>query len=148
MAKIIKKMEKESALKIIDEIKNNICDVDLDEICGDSVKVVEGEGKDEEKIFNKVVQAVQCGLVYWDEDEKCMVQELIHPLKSGEMTADKLLYKNNVTLADAKSAKSQNATEMMIISLSVVTGRATHLVEKLRGQDLNIAIGCLSFFDK
>ena len=148
MAKIEKKMERESALKVIDELKNNICDVDLDEICGDSVKVVEGDSKDEQKIFNKVVQAVQCGLVYWDEDEKCMVQELIHPLKSGQIEADKLFYKNNVTLADAKSAKSQNPTEMMIISLAVVTGRAIQLVEKLRGQDLNIAIGCLSFFDK
>lgn len=148
MSKIEKKMERESALKIIDEIKNNICDVDLDEICGDSVKVVEGETKEEEKIFNKVVQAVQCGLVYWDEDEDCMVQKLIHPLKSGEMTAEELMYKNNVTLADAKMAKSQNATEMMILSLSVVTGKAVHLVGKLRGQDLNIAIGCLSFFDK
>lgn len=148
MSKIEKKMERESALKIIDEIKNQICDIDLDEICGDSVNVTEGGSKDEQKIFNKVVQAVQCGLVYWDEDENCMAQKLIHPLKSGTIEKEVLFYKHNVTLADAKSAKSQNPTEMMILSLAVVTANATQVIEKLRGQDLNIAIGCLSFFDK
>lgn len=143
--KIEKKMEKESALKIIDDIKNRICDVDLDALCGDKVEVAQGDSK---LIFNKVVQAVQCGLVEWDEDENCMVQTLIRPLESGTMKADKLFYKNAITLGDAKDFNSTKTQEAVIESLAFVTGKATQLIEKLRGQDFNIAVGCLSFFDR
>ena len=65
MAAIKKIMEKEQALAVLDEIKNNICEVDLDELCGEKTEIV-GDNKDE--IYKKVVQAVMCGLVYWDEE--------------------------------------------------------------------------------
>ena len=145
MSEIRKIMEKESALKIIDEIKNKICEVDLDELCGDEVSVVEGESS---TILKKVIQAVQCGLVEWDEEENCMVQTLIHPLKSGQLTAEKLYYKNTITLGDARGMKAVNQAELTIQSISNITARPTQLIEKIRGQDLHIAIGCLSFFDR
>lgn len=138
-------MEKETALNLINDIKNKICDVDLDELCGDEVEVAQG---DSSVIFKKVVQAVQCGLVEWDEEEKCLTQTLIHPITSGTMKADKLFYKTNITLGDAKNYKTTNQAEIMINSIANVTGKATQLIEQLRGQDLNIAIGCLSFFDR
>lgn len=144
--KQIKKiMEKESALKVIDEIKNNICEVDLDDLCGEKVEVTEG---DSATIFKRVIQAVMCGLVYWDEDKKCMVQELIHPIKSGETSAESLEYRHKLTLGDAKGFKASNHSELMIESISTACARPTQLIEKLEGQDFNIAIGCMSFFDR
>ena len=64
------------------------------------------------------------------------------------MKADKLFYKNAITLGDAKDFNSTKTQEAVIESLAFVTGKATQLIEKLRGQDFNIAVGCLSFFDR
>jgi hypothetical protein len=140
-------MSEERALEVLNEIKNKICDVDLDELCGDEAKI---ENKDEEssKIYKKVVQAIRCGLVEWDETENCMVQKLIHPLKAGQLEADKLYYKNKIKFGDSKDFKTSQSGEVMIQSLANITARATQLIEELQGQDLLIAIGCMGFFDR
>lgn len=144
--KTIKKiMEEESALKVIDDIKNKICDVDLDDICGEKVEVSEGAQK---TIFKRVKQAVMCGLVYWDEDENCMIQKLIKPIKSGEVEADKLCYKNQITLGDSCDFSADSNAALLIESISHACARPTQLIGKLSGQDFNIAVGCLSFFDR
>lgn len=141
------RLTKEQAIERINEIKNKICEVDLDELCKDEAKI---ENKDERtsQIYEKVIQGVRCGLVDWDETENCMVQHLIHPLKAGDMNADKLFYKNNVKFGDSKDFRSSQEGEVMIQTLSNITGKATQLIEELRGQDLLIAIGCMGFFDR
>ena len=145
MAAIKKIMEQESALAVLDEIKNKICDVDLDELCGEKTEIV-GEKKDE--IYKKLVQATMCGLIYWDDENECMAQKLIHPLKSGETKAETLLYKDNVTLGDAGSFSAKNQASLLKESLSLITGRPMQLIEQLKGQDMTIATGCVSFFDR
>ena len=142
---IRKIMEKDAAVEILNNIKNKICDIDLDDLCGDTVSTQEGTSK---TIYNRIIQAIQCGLVYWDDNENCMVQELIHPITSGTIKADKLCYKNNITLGDAKEFKSTNQAELIIKSLANITGKGFQIIEKIRGQDLDIASGCMSFFDK
>ena len=140
-------MSEERALEVIDEIKNKICDVDLDELCGDEAKI---EGKDEEtsKIYKKIIQGVRCGLVEWSEEEDCMVQRLIHPLKVGTLEAKELYYKNKVKFGDSKDFRSSQQGTVMIQTLANITARPTQLIEELQGQDLLIAIGCMGFFDR
>lgn len=145
MAAIKKIMEKEQALAVLDEIKNNICEVDLDELCGEKTEIV-GDNKDE--IYKKVIQAVMCGLVYWDEENECMTQKLIHPIKSGEIETDILQYKSNVTLEDAAGFNAKNQAGLLKESISLITGRPIQLIQKLHGQDITIATGCVSFFDR
>ena len=60
---IRKVMEKDAALNYINEMKDKICGVDLDSICEEKTDIIGGN----EQVFNKVVQAVMCGLVYYDE---------------------------------------------------------------------------------
>lgn len=141
------RMSEEKALKVINEIKNKICDVDLDELCGDEVKI---SSKDEEtsKIYKKLIQAVRCGLVEWDETENCMVQHLIHPIEAGTIKADKLCYKNTIKFGDSKEFRTAQQGEVMIQSLANITAKPTQLIEELRGQDLLISIGCMGFFDR
>lgn len=81
---IRKIMEREAALKVIDGIKNKIGEADLDSICEETTSVIGGN----EAVYNKFVQAVMCGLVYWDDEKNCLVQNLINPVKSGERTYD------------------------------------------------------------
>jgi len=142
---IRKIMEEDAAKTILDTIKNKICKVDLDEICGDNIKITEGQNS---VLYRRLVQAVQCGLVDWDDEENCMVQTLIHPVKTGSITCDKLYYKTNITLGDAKDFKTTNQAEVIIKSIATMTGKGIQVIEKLRGQDLDIATGCMYFFDR
>lgn len=141
------RMNEERALEIINEIKNKICDVDLDELCGESVNITD-RGDEESKIYKKIIQAVRCGLVEWDEENNCMVQHLIHELKAGEIKADKLYYKNSVRFGDSKDYRSSQQGEVLIQTLANITAKPVVIIEDLRGQDLLIAIGCMGFFDR
>lgn len=139
---IEKIMEKESALKEIDNMKNKICEVDLDAICEEETRVIGGN----EIIYKRFVQAVMCGLVYWDEEKNCLVQKLINPLKSGELTREQLEYKHKITLGQMKTFKSDTSLEYGIESLSTITSVPKVLIGQLSGQDQQIATACVDFF--
>lgn len=139
---IEKIMEKESALKEIDNIKNKICEVDLDTICEEETRVIGGN----ETIYKKLVQAVMCGLVYWDEEKNCLVQKLINPLKSGELTREQLEYKHKITLGQMKTFKGDTSLEYAIESLATITSAPKVLIGQLSGQDQQIATACVDFF--
>lgn len=143
---ITKIMERDSALKVIDDIKNKIGGVDLDAICGEETRVTEDGEND--TIFKRLVQAVMIGKVYWDDDKQCLVQELLHPVISGEVTLDTLYYKNKLKLKDGKEFKAKNQAGLTIESLATACARPKQVIEQIHGQDINIAIACLGFFDK
>lgn len=139
-------MTEEQAKNVLDDIKNKICEVDLDELCGDNN--IENNDKKTSQIYKKVLQAIRCGLVQWDDEKNCMVQRLIHPLEAGEIKADELYYQNKIKFGDSKDFKNDQNGEVMIQSLSNITARPTQLIEQLMGQDLLISIGCMGFFDR
>lgn len=139
---IEKIMERESALNVIEEIKNKICEVDLDSICDDETKIVGGN----EAVYKKLVQAVMCGLVYWDEEKKCLVQKLIRPIKSGEIERQQLEYKHKVSFGRMRRFKGENPVDYAIETIAAITASPKPVIDQLTGQDQQIATGCADFF--
>lgn len=139
-------MTEEQAKNVLNDIKNKICEVDLDELCGDNN--IENNDEKTSQIYKKVLQAIRCGFVQWDDEKNCMVQRLIHPLQSGEISANELYYQNKIKFGDSRDFKNDQNGEVMIQSLSTITARPTQLIEQLMGQDLLISIGCMGFFDR
>ncbi len=139
---IKKIMEKEAALACIEEMKNKICGIDLDSICDEKTNVIGGN----ETVYNKFIQAVMCGLVYWDEEKNCLVQKLINPVKAGELTRDTLYYRNHLTLGQMKSFKEQKEMGIAIEAIATVAACPIPLIEALQGQDQKIASACVDFF--
>ena len=60
-------MTEEQAKNVLDDIKNKICEVDLDELCGDNN--IENNDEKTSQIYKKVLQAIRCGLVQWDDEK-------------------------------------------------------------------------------
>ena len=143
--KIEKVMEKESAINEMARIQDNLGGVDIVKICENQTDPKDFEN---DPALKKVICAVMCGLVYWNEEKNCLSQKLIKPIKAGELEADQLDYKYNVSLKDLKMMNSSNSFELLIKTLSKIVGRAEPLIGQLHGQDSEIALGCLSFFDK
>ncbi len=143
--KIRKIMTKEQAEKVLADIKNRLCEVDLDELCGDEVSVEKGEN---ETLYKRIIQAIMCGLVYWDEERGFMVQKLIKPVKSNEITIDELCYKYPIKLGQIKGMDAKNDADVLLQSLAIITGRGKHALEGLTGRDNEIAAGCFNFFDR
>lgn len=139
---IRKIMEKEAALACIEDMKNKICGVDLDSICDEKTSVIGGN----EAIYNKFIQAVMCGLVYWDDEKNCLVQKLTNPVKAGELTRDTLYYRNHLTLGRMKSFREQKEMGIAIEAIATVTACPAPLIEALQGQDQKIASACVDFF--
>ena len=144
---IRRKFERETAIKMLNELQNKIAGANLDAICDDDLEITSNDFNDDLSM-RRLLQAVQCGLVYWDDSENCMVQELINPLKSGDLTADKFYYKHKLSIAQIKENNTTNQIELAMRLLSQITGRAIPLIGQLYGTDMEISMGCLSFFGK
>lgn len=144
-SEIRKIMTKDQAENVLSDIKNRLCDVDLDELCGDEISVDRGEN---EILYKRVLQAIMCGLVYWDEERGYMVQKLIKPIRSNEIKIDELEYKYPIKLGQVKSMNAKNDADVLLQSLAIITGRGKHALEGLQGRDNEIAAGCFSFFDR
>ena len=143
--RIVKIMSKDAAEKVLSDIKNRLCDVDLDELCGDEVSIEKGEN---ETLYKRVIQAIMCGLVYWDEQRGFMVQKLIKPIQSNEIRIDELCYKYPIKLGQVKGMNAKNDADILLQSLAIITGRGKHALEGLTGRDNEIAAGCFNFFDR
>jgi len=144
MEREIKKiMEKEAALKVIDEIKNKLFSIDLDELCGEKVSV-----KEETVLFKYIVQGVMCGLVYWNDEKNCLTQELVNPLKVGDIEKTHLDFINDITLGDTKGFNAENQSDLIIKSIAHITANGFQVIEKLKKTDLNIATALCRFFDR
>lgn len=144
MTREIKKiMEKDAALQVIDEIKNKLFSIDLDELCGEKITV-----KEENDLFRYIVQGVMCGLVYWDDNKNCLTQELVTPIKAGEIEKTHLYYTNDITLGDTKGFNAENQADLMIKSIAHITANGFQIVERLKKTDLNIAAALCRFFDR
>ena len=139
---IRKVMEKDAALNYINEMKDKICGVDLDSICDEKTDIIGGN----EQVFNKFVQAVMCGLVYYDEEKGCLVQNLIKPVKAGQLERDALYYRNHLTLEQMKMFKEQKEMGVAIEAIATVTACPIPLIEQIEGQDQKIASACVDFF--
>jgi len=143
--KITKIMSKETAVENLNSMLEKIGGVNIDNICEDRLQItIDDYGK--EPTLTRLIQGVMCGLVYWDENNNCMVQELIHPIKSGELTADKLYYKYKLKVFQMQNTDLNSPIGIAIKLLSDITGRPAKLISQMSGLDIDIAVGCLNFF--
>lgn len=140
---IRKVMERESALKVLNEIKEQIGCTDFASICEDDLEI-----KPEDKLTQSIIHAIMCGLVFFDEEKNCIVQKLIRPIKKGEQTADELHYKYRLNITKLRGTKATTEIDFLLQILSQITGRSEHLVGELSGKDVDIAAGCISFFEQ
>ena len=140
---IRKKFTKEQAKNEINEIKTSILGANI-------LNLLESEDVKEEvenvEPGKYLIAAVMGGLVYYDEEKKCLVQNLINPIQSGEQTADCLYYKNNLTLGIMRDENTSNNYSLTINLITRITGRTKQIIEKVFGQDLQVMQDIASFF--
>jgi hypothetical protein len=138
-----KKFTQKQALKELQDIKTKIL--------GENVLGLLESDDVKEEIENVepgkyLIAAVMAGLVFYDDENKCLVQNFINPVKSGEQEADSLYYKNNLTLGIMREEHTSNNYALTINLITRITGRTKQIVEKVFGQDLQIMQEIASFF--
>jgi len=138
---IEKIMNKEAAQTEYEKICSELGVVDLDKICSE-------EGEDNNKRTKRLTQAIMCGLVKYDDDKKCLVQTLINPLKKGELTPrEQLIYRNKLTMNDLSDIPEGQGIKSLRKMLNIVTACPNDLLNTMQGQDFEIALACLNFFE-
>ena len=138
--KIMSKAEAEKEYQSICE-KLNI--VNIDDICEDTEK-----NEYEILMHRKLLQGIMCGLVYFDEEKKYLVQKLIAPLESGELKRTELTYKYKLNMKRMRNINESLGTKSYEDMLSEVTCEPEKLIGEMQGTDFMIAQGCLGFFTK
>lgn len=146
---IKKIMERESANKIIEDIKLKICGVDLEKICSDDELIESAKKQDPavEKYHRLLENAVMVGLVFWSEERNCLCQKLIKPVKSGEQSCSVLQYASEVTLTKMKGQTGTDRIDSLINTVSTLTGRSKQIIGAIKNTDVDIMVACVNFFD-
>ncbi len=133
-------MTKEEAEKYIDEMADKL-EIDILDF---DVKV---KSELEKKSEAMLLQGVMCGLVFYDEEKKCLVQKLTRVIKAGDYERDTLYYKTKFKVRDAKKLK-EGGFEASVRMLSQVCDVPDAIINEMHGTNLDIAMGCLDFFLK
>lgn len=140
---IRKKLEENQALQEIENFKTKMFGENI-------LNVIDSENG--EKSSQKIkpgcylLAAVMAGVVYFDNENNCLVQKLIKPVESGEQTADILYFKHNVTMGMLRDESTTNEMALTINMISRITGRSKQIIEKICGQDLKITQNLTNFF--
>lgn len=138
-----KKMEKETAIKMLHQFKEALIGQNILDLI-ESEKVEQEFGDAEPG--NYLIAAVVGGLVYLDEDGKTLVQKLINEIESGEQKADTLYYKNRLTLDIIRDESTGNEIAKAINIVTRLTGKTKQLIGKICYQDLYIMQEIAAFF--
>lgn len=140
--KLSKKMEKESARKEIEAIREKIVGENILSLLKEDVK----EDFSAQAPGDYLLASVMAGIVFWDDEKNCLIQKLFKPLKSGEQSREELHYKGDLNLGLLRDENTPNEIAASINVVSRLTGASKQLIEKLCYQDLSITQEITSFF--
>ena len=99
----------------------------------------------EELYKKRILQGIMAGLVYFDENENCLVQKLAKPIQTGQIFHDSFKYKKKYKLKDACQSAAMGSKvfrEVMAITCSLPYA----VVDELCGFDYDLSMACLDFF--
>lgn len=148
--KEIKKiMSRESAIKIVEDIKLKICGVDLEELCSEDELIDSAKKKDPalEKYERLIQNAVMTGLVFWSEERNCLCQRLIKPVKVGEQSCSVLNYSSEISLSQMKGNSGTDRIDSLINTVATLTQRSKPIIGAIKNTDVDIMVACVNFFD-
>lgn len=138
--RIEEKMSKDDAELYIDEMAEKL-EIDLLDFN------VREKSSDEEKSSAFLLQGVMAGLIYYDEEKKCLVQKLTKTIRSGDFERNELYYKNKFKVRDARKLK-EGGYDASVKMLSRVCDVPEAIINEMHGTNLEIAMACLDFFLK
>ena len=138
--KIEEKMSKDDAELYIDEMAEKL-EIDLLDFN------VREKTSDEKKSSAFLLQGVMAGLIYYDEEKKCLAQKLTKTIRSGDFERNELYYKNKFKVRDARKLK-EGGYDASVKMLSRVCDVPEAIINEMHGTNLEIAMACLDFFLK
>lgn len=138
--RIEEKMSKDDAELYIDEMAEEL-EIDLLDFN------VREKSSDEKKSSAFLLQGVMAGLIYYDEEKKCLVQKLTKTIRSGDFERNELYYKNKFKVRDARKLKD-GGFDASVKMLSQVCDVPEAIINEMHGTNLEIAMACLDFFLK
>lgn len=138
--KIEEKMSKDDAELYIDGMAEKL-EIDLLDFN------VREKTSDEKKSSAFLLQGVMAGLIYYDEEKKCLVQKLTRTIRSGDFERNELYYKNKFKVRDARKLK-EGGYDASVKMLSRVCDVPEAIINEMHGTNLEIAMACLDFFLK
>lgn len=138
--KIEEKMSKADAELYIDGMAEKL-EIDLLDFN------VREKTSDEKKSSAFLLQGVMAGLIYYDEEKKCLVQKLTRTIRSGDFERNELYYKNKFKVRDARKLK-EGGYDASVKMLSRVCDVPEAIINEMHGTNLEIAMACLDFFLK
>jgi hypothetical protein len=104
--------------------------------------------QDLSQIKTKLIEAIQVGIIYFDEENKGIVQKLLYPFDYNGMRIEELCFFKKLKLKDIKNLSQGKEIDALIKNISIMTNQKQEKIEELDTQDFDYTSSIYVFLQR
>jgi hypothetical protein len=147
-------MSSEEAEKYLNSFREKMGYKDISSIVKRDIATrEESEGSTEDKdnilqIRSKLIEAIQVGIIYFDEENKGIVQKLLYPFDYNGIRIEELCFFKKLKLKDIKNLSQGKEIDTLIKNISIMTNQKQEKIEELNTQDFDYTSSIYVFLQR
>jgi hypothetical protein len=149
-------MSSEEAEKYLNSFREKMGYKDISSIV--KVENASNSRKEEEKennntqdisqIRTKLIEAIQVGIIFFNEESKGIVQKLLYPFDYNGIRIEELCFFKKLKLKDIKNLSQGKEIDTLIKNISIMTNQKQEKIEELDTQDFDYTSAIYVFLQR
>jgi hypothetical protein len=104
--------------------------------------------QDLSQIKTKLIEAIQVGIIYFDEENKGIVQKLLYPFDYNGVKVEELCFFKKLKLKDIKNLSQGKEIDALIKNIGIMTNQKQEKIEELDTQDFDYTSSIYVFLQR
>jgi hypothetical protein len=138
-------MSSEEAGKYLDSFREKMGYKDISSIVNIDDKEITS---DLSQIKTKLVEAIQVGIIYFDEENKGILQKLLYPFDYNGVKVEELCFFKKLKLKDIKNLSQGKEIDALIKNIGIMTNQKQEKIEELDTQDFDYTSAIYVFLQR
>jgi hypothetical protein len=128
--------------------KENISSIVKINILSNSEEEKDNNAQDIAQIRTKLIEAIQVGIIYFDEENKGIVQKLLYPFDYNGIRVEELCFFKKLKLKDIKNLSQGKEIDTLIKNIAIMTNQKQEKIEELDTQDFDYTSAIYVFLQR
>jgi hypothetical protein len=100
------------------------------------------------QIRAKLIEGIQVGIIYFDEENKGIIQKLLYPFTYNGIQVNELCFFKKLKLKDIKNLSQGKEIDVLIKNIAIMTNQKQEKIEELDAQDFDYASSIYVFLQR
>jgi hypothetical protein len=100
------------------------------------------------QIKTKLIEGIRVGIIYFDEENKGIVQKLLYPFDYNGIKIEELCFFKKLKLKDIKNLSQGKEIDTLIKNIAIMTNQKQEKIEELDTQDFDYTSSIYVFLQR